>query len=81
MFQICYAVGGNAETAERLWWDMPLSKLWVSLHCYMVGQGAKVAYSSSMVKIKEQARRLKNVNLESKKPAYESNLADIDWHK
>ena len=81
MFQICYAVGGNAESAERLWWEMPLSKLWANLHCYMVANGAKVAYSSSMVKIKQQAKRLRNVKLEGKRPAYEENLTEIEWCK
>jgi hypothetical protein len=39
---ICFALSnGNADQAEKLFWDLPLKDIWVYLWCYYQYNGIK----------------------------------------
>jgi len=78
MLSMCYAVAKNANDAERIWWEMPLCRLWAMLHCFMYQSGQSVVYSETISNV--QKNFLKNENqLQGKLKAYERNLAEVEY--
>jgi len=78
MLSMCYAISQSAEEAERIWWDMPLCKVWAMLHCYLYSQGITVIFSKTKEKMINNLRKQYDKS-KSQQPAYEQNLEQVEY--
>ena len=81
MLQICYAITKSTEEAERVWWDMPLSKVWAYLHCELISLGQTVIYSSTLANVKKYLAKRSDDTSQGKRPAYEQNLDETKYSR
>ena len=81
LLMYCFAISGNnALEAERLFWELPLPRLWQFLHCWFVNNGTQCRFvhdQSDSTSLLRKYKQKKDDNNRSHRPRSNEGSGEI----